>query len=174
MHTLAQIAKALNRSQVEIAGLRSRFELPEWPGARYPAPYLDFLRTVVRLRSLNVSEEKLRQLWNLEKKLMQLLHVDSTGSPIWFLESCGAAPDPKRRLLLSNYELGVDIEGGGVQLGLDFAETPPELFSGEVMGEDALRILNDYRQHYAAIRTHVKRELSLARETIAWAKRRMI
>lgn len=174
METFAQIAKALNRSNVEVAGLQSRFDLPVFRGAAYPAPYLAFLRTIVRLRTLNVSEEKLRELWNLEKKLLQLLHVDSTGSPTWFLDSCGAAPNPNRRLLLSNHELGVDIEGGGVQLGLDFAEATPELFAGEVMGEDALRILNDYRQQYAEIRAHVKRELSTTRDAITWAKSRII
>ena len=88
MQPFAQIAKALNRSNVEVAGLQSRFDLPVFPGAGYPAPYLAFLRTVVQLRALNVSEEKLRDLWNLEKKLLQLLHVDSTGSPTWFLDSC--------------------------------------------------------------------------------------
>jgi len=174
METFAQIAKAMNRSNVEVAGLQSRFDLPVFPGAGYSAPYVAFLRTVVQLRALNVSEEKLRELWNLEKKLLQLLHVDSTGSPTWFLDSCGATPNPNRRLLLSNYEVGVDVEGGGLQLGLDFAEAKPELFSGEVMGEDALRILNDYRHHYASIRAHVKRELPMTRKTIAWAKSRMI
>lgn len=174
MHTLAQLVRALNRSNAEVAGLRSRFDLPVFPGAGYPAPYLAFLRTVVQLRALNVSEDKLRDLWNLEKKLLQLLHVDSTGSPTWFLDSCGAAPNPNRRLLLSNYELGVDIEGGGLQLGLDFAEATPELFTGEVMGEDALRILNDYRHLYAAIRNQVKLELPRIRAAMAWAKNRMV
>ncbi len=79
-----------------------------------------------------------------------------------------------RQLLLSNYELVVDIEGGGVQLGLDFAEATPEFLFGEVMGEDALRILNDYRHQYATIRAHVKRELPMVREMITWAKSRMI
>ncbi len=88
METFAQIAKALNRSNVEVAGLQSRFDLPVFPGADYPAPYLAFLRMVVQLRALNVSEEKLRELWNLKKKLLQLLHVDSTGSLTWFLDSC--------------------------------------------------------------------------------------
>ena len=40
---------------------------------------------VVFLLMLNVSEESLLNLWHLEKKLLQLLHVDSTGSPTWFL-----------------------------------------------------------------------------------------
>lgn len=41
------------------------------------------------------------------KKLLVMLHADSTGSPTWFLDSCGAATSPKRRLLLTNYELGL-------------------------------------------------------------------
>ncbi|HQW29614.1 MAG TPA: hypothetical protein PK529_10545 [Verrucomicrobiales bacterium] len=174
MQTLAQLAKALNRSNVEISGLQSRFELPVFPGAGYSVAYLAFLRIVVQLRILNVSEEKLRDLWHIEKKLLQLLHADTTGSSTWFLDSCGVASNPNKRLLLSNYELGVDLEGSGVQLGLDFGETPAELFSGEVMGEDVLRILNDYRHLYAAIRSQVKLELPKIRAAIAWAKNRMV
>lgn len=174
MYTSAEIATALNRSHLEIENLRRKFELPAFPGAGYPETYLIFFRIIVRLRTLHVAEAKLSDLWKLERKLLQLLHADSTGSPTWFLDSCGVRSNPERRLLLSNYELGVDIEVGGLQLGLDFAESPPELFPGEVMGEDALRILNDYRQLYTTIQAHVKRELPMTSETMKWAKSRMI
>jgi hypothetical protein len=36
-----------------------------------------------------VSEETLRGLWKMEKKLLTLLHVDSTGSRMWFLDDSG-------------------------------------------------------------------------------------
>lgn len=173
MYTSAEIATALNRSHLEIENLRRKFELPTFPGAGYSEAYLVFLRIIVRLRTLHVSEAKLSDLWKLERKLMQLLHADSTGSPTWFLDSCGVRSNPERRLLLSNYELGVDIEVGGVQLGLDFAENPPELFPSAVMGEDALRILNDYRRRYQKIRAHVDRELPMTAEAVKWAKSRM-
>ena len=171
MHTLADLTKALNRSTVYLSGLQSRFELPTFDGAGYSEAYLAFLQTVVHLRTLSITEETLRDLWHIEKKLLVLLHADSTGSPTWFLDSCGATTSPKRRLLLTNYELGAVVHGKGVQLGLNFADTALELFAGQEMGEDALRVLNDYRKLYARISADVKAELSHVREAISWAKR---
>jgi hypothetical protein len=48
MHTFADMAKALNRSPVYLAGLQNRFELPTFAGATYPPTYLAFLRTVAK------------------------------------------------------------------------------------------------------------------------------
>ena len=171
MHTFADLAKALNRSTVYLSGLQSRFELPVIEGAAYSEAYLAFLQTVVHLRTLSITEEMLRDLWHIEKKLLVLLHADSTGSPTWFLDSCGATTSPKRRLLLTNYELGAEVQGKGVQLGLNFADTAPELFAGKEMGEDALRVLNDYRKLHARISANVKAELPQVREAVAWSKR---
>lgn len=100
-----------------------------------------------------------------------LLHADSTGSPTWFLDSCGATTSPKHRLLLTNYELGAEVHGKGVQLDLNFADTAPELFAGQEMGEDALRVLIDYRKLHVRISTDVKAELPQVRAAVAWAKR---
>lgn len=102
---------------------------------------------------------------------MVLLHADSAGSPTWFLDSCGATTSPKRRLLLTNYELGADVQGKVVQLGLNFGDTTTELFVGREMGEDALRVLNEYRKYYARISADVKAEMPLVRASVIWAKR---
>ena len=171
MHTFADLAKALNRSTVYLSGLQSRFELPTFDGAGYSEAYLAFLQTVVHLRTLSITEETLRDLWHIEKKLLVLLHADSTGSPTWFLDSCGATTSPKRRLLLTNYELGAEVHGKGVQLGLNFADTAPELFAGQEMGEDALRVLNEYRKLHARISAEVKAEVPHVRAAVAWSKR---
>ena len=171
MHTLADLAKALNRSTVYLVGLQSRFELPVIEGVGYSSAYLAFLQTVVHLRTLSITEETLRDLWHIEKKLLVLLHADSTGSPTWFLDSCGATTSPKRRLLLTNYELGAEVHGKGVQLGLNFAgDTTPELFAGPEMGEDALRVLAEYRKLHRRILDEVKSELPQVRAAMAWAK----
>ncbi len=170
MHTFADLAKTLNRSTVYLSGLQTRFELPTFDGACYSAAYLAFLQTVVHLRTLSITEETLRDLWHIEKKLLVLLHADSTGSATWFLDSCGATTSPKRRLLLTNYELGAEVHGKGLQLGLNFADTAPELFAGQEMGEDVLRVLNDYRRHHARIAADVKAELPQVRAAVAWAK----
>jgi|UniRef100_UPI0037832605 hypothetical protein len=84
---------------------------------------------------------------------------------------CGATTSPKRRILLTNRELGAEAHGKGVQLGLNFADTAPELFAGLEMGEDALRVLNDYRKLHARITADVKAELPQVRAAVAWSKR---
>jgi hypothetical protein len=172
MHTFADLAKVLNRSTVYLSGLQSRFELPVMSGAAYSEAYLSFLRVVIHLRTLGISEECLRELWDIEKKLLTLLHLHSTGSSTWFLDSCGATTHAKRRLLLTNHDVGVEIHGTGLQIGLNFAgESTPELFAGQDMGEDALRVLADYRKIYKRIMDDVKAELPQVRAAVAWTKR---
>ncbi len=171
MHTLADLAKALNRPTVYLSGLQARFELPVMSGAGYSEAYLAFFRVVLHLRTLGISEERLRELWDIEKKLLTLLHLDSTGSATWFLDSCGATTHTKRRLLLTNHDMGVEIHGTGLQMGLNFADTTPELFAGQEMGEDALRVLREYRKLHRGILDDVKMELPHVREAASWAKR---
>jgi len=171
MHTFADLAKALNRSTVYLSGLQSRFALPAFIGGGYSNAYLAYLQTLVHLRTLSVTEESLRELWRSEKKLLQLLHADSSGSTTWFLDSCGATTHPNRRLLLSNYELGSDVKASGVQMGLNFAATPAELFPGNEMGEDALRALHDYRKRFTIIESEVRGELPQVRAALVWARR---
>ena len=171
MHTLGDMAKALNRPAVYLHGLQARFELPVREGAGYSDAYLAFLRTVVLLRVLNVSQESLLDLWHLEKKLLQLLHVDSTGSPTWFLDACGQKRHPRRRLLLTNHDLGVEVPTKTLQLGLNFADGLPELFAGKEMGEDALRVLGEYLKLYTRIRADVAAEAPLLRSAVTWSRR---
>ena len=171
MHTLGEMAKALNRSAVFLHGLQDRFDLPKFEGATYSDAYFAFLHTLLFLRILNVSEESLRELWNLEKKLLQLLHVDSTGSPTWFLDACGRTTHLRRRLLLTNHDMGVALPSRSVQLGLNFATRLPELFAGKEMGEDALRLLGKYLKLYPKIQAFVSTEVPLVRVAVNWSAR---
>ena len=171
LHTLADLARALHRSAVYLHGIQARFELPPFDGDGYSTAYLELLRTLVYLRTLSIPEETLRDLWHIEKKLLQLLHADSTGSPTWFLDSCGQTTHPERRLLLTNYDLGVPLTGGEVQTGLNFADSLPELFAGKEMGEDVLRVLNDYLKLHARILDAIQSELPLLRAATRWAAR---
>lgn len=171
MHTLGDMAKALNRSPVSLRGLMARFELPVCEGAGYTDAYLAFLRVVLFLRVLGVKEETLRELWHLEKKLLKLLHVDSTGSPTWFLDACGQTSNPRQRLLLTNHDMGVAIPSGALQLGLNFGQELPELFSGSEMGEDALRLLHECQKVMARIQNEATAELPLLRGAARWAAR---
>lgn len=172
MYKLADLAKILNRPVVILSGLQSRYELPVLEGAAYSEAYLAFLRVVLHLRRLSISEDRLRELWDIEKKLLTLLHLHSTGSATWFLDSCGATTHSKRRLLLSNHDVGVEIHGTGLQMGLNFAgEATPELFAGPEMGEDALRVLNEYRKLHRDILDHVKAELVQVQSSVAWVRK---
>ena len=171
MHSLADMSAALNRPTVYLTGLQNRFQLPVFDGPGYSEAYLAFLRTVVYLRMLSISEEMLRDVWHLEKKLLQLLHLDSTGSPTWFLDQCGMTSHPKQRLLLTNHDLGVDVPTQSLQLGLNFNEKHPELFAGKDMGEDALRVLNEYLKLDSKILDGVQAELPQITAAAKWARR---
>jgi hypothetical protein len=165
------MAKTLNRSPVYLRGLQSRFELPSFDGAGYSDAYLAFLRTVVSLRMLNIPEETLRDLWHIEKKLLQLLHFDSTGSPTWFLDSCGRKANARRRLLLTNHDLGAPLSSHALQVGLDFATRPREFFAGTEMGEDARRVLDEYLKLYGRIQADAAAELPNIRAAARWSTR---
>ena len=170
MHTSAELARAVNWPQIQLRNWQTRFALPILAGAAYPDTYLSLLRTVAHLRILNVSEASLLRLWQLEKKLLVLLHVDSAGSSTWFLDACGPTSHRKRRLLLTNYDLGVDISSRMLQPGLNFAATLPELFAGKEMGEDAIRVLERYLKLLADLRHQIANQLPHVRAATAWAR----
>ena len=163
------MAEVLNRSTVYLSGLQKRLELPVFEGATYPDAYQEFFRTVIYLRTFGVSEESLRELWVLEKKLLTLLHVDSTGSRTWFLDACGRTTHRERRLLLSNFDLGIPLDAREVQTGLDFSDRLPELFEGKAMGEDALRVLDECLKLEKTMLNDVRAELPHVREAVKWA-----
>ena len=165
------MAKVLNRSPVYLQGVQKRFELPVFKGAVYSNSYLLFLQTVTSLRTLNIAEETILDLWRIERKLLQLLHADSTGSTTWFLDSCGSKRNRKHRLLLSNFDMGVFLSSGTLQLGLQFSDTAKELFTGKEMGEDALALLDTYLKASAALNSSLPAESPNLRTALRLAKR---
>ena len=171
MHTFADLTRMLNRPAIQLRSLQSRFALPLYEGASYSDAYLAFLRKIIHLRILGASESALLQLWAIEKKLLILLHADSAGSPTWFLDACAQTSHPNRRLLLSNHDLGVDIASRMIQPGLNFAAALPELFAGKDMGEDLLRVMEEYLKKMNALRDDVTGELTNLRSALAFARR---
>ena len=89
------------------------------------------------LQILGISEESVRELWHLERKLLTLLHADASGSDTWFLDSCGETKHPERKLLLSNYDLGLFLPAGIIQLDLNLVDGPMESWFGREMGDAA-------------------------------------
>jgi len=128
------LSERLGRPALWISRIRKRFGLPVLED--YPEYYEAFLRKVRDLRNLGVSEEKLVSLWNLERKLIDILHLDLGGGELSLIEGCSVEADPERRLLLSNADLGVPLMARDLQTGLDFQALPKELFEGKEMGDD--------------------------------------
>lgn len=168
--TLSEVAKDLNRPVVYLRGLQNRFDLPVLEGAAYSPAYQAFFHMLVHLRAFSISEDTLQHMWHIEKKLLQLLHADSTGSPTWFLDSCGQSSHRKRRLLLTNHDCGVEVSAKVLQLGLNFDDAPRELFAGAEMGEDAMKILNEYLKIYGRIGSDIKAELQIINDAIRWSQ----
>ena len=98
--------------------------------------------------------------------------MDSTGSRTWFLDSCGATPHPERRLLLTHHDLGAPLNGSAVQTGLNFAVSLPELFPGNEMGEDALRVLREILTIRSRLLSGLATELPHVRAAIKWVQGR--
>jgi hypothetical protein len=168
MKSMKLMAERLGRPVVWVAGVQKRFGLPVLES--YPEGYESFLRKILHLRVLGVSEETLREFWALERKLIEVLHLDPHSSPTWMLDACAFLSDPDRRLLLSNIDLGFPLPATDLQIGLNFAATSPELFAGKEMGEDALRLVSNYRTRLAGIRSAVTSELTLLKGAIKWGK----
>ena len=162
------MAERLGRPAVWISGIQKRFGLPVLES--YPEGYEAFLRKVLHLRVLGVSEEALREFWAVERKLIEVLHLDPQSSPTWMVDACTVAADTDRRLLLSNIDLGFILPATDLQIGLNFATSSLELFAGKEMGEDSLKVLQDYRTRLAAIRTTVASESNLLRDALKWGK----
>ena len=57
-----------------------------------------------------------------------------------------------------------------VQIGLNFAAAASELFAGKEMGEDALRLISDYRTRLASIRSTMISELPMLKGAITWGR----
>ncbi len=165
--TFAEVCSRLNRSPVYVRGLQRRFALPILEGAAYSASYVAFLEGIIHLRVLGIQEDTLTHIWNLERKLMQLLHADSTGSATWFLDACGSAGKRDHRLLLSNFDIGTFLPSGAVQLGLNFSDTDKlELFTKAEMGEDAILVVRQYLPLHQQILRDVRLEVPVIRAAI--------
>ena len=168
MKSIKELATRLGRPAIWISGIQKRFGLPVLES--YSERYESFLRKVIHLRVLGVSEEALREFWAVERKLIEVLHLDPQSSPTWMVDACARPSYLNRRLLLSNIDLGFILPATELQIGLDFSISSQDLFAGKDMGEDALKFLQDYRTRLAAIRSCVGSELSMLKGAIKWGR----
>jgi hypothetical protein len=170
----ADLCRKLGREPVYILGLQRSLDLhvPE-KDEGYSDAYAAFMRKVLHLRALHVPLDAVKALWETEKKLLALLHVDGlTDSPTWYLDACGSgdgrlSPDG---LLLSGYRLGFPVAAKVVQTSLDFGDRKTELFKGREMGEDVSLVLDRYREQLAVVRERMAGERRIVEDALSWAR----
>jgi hypothetical protein len=75
--THSELSERLGRPAFWISRMRKHFGLPALE--EYPECYETLLRKVRDLRNLGVSEERPVNLWNLERKLIDILHLGLGG-----------------------------------------------------------------------------------------------
>ncbi len=163
---LKQHAGECGKSAPFIMGLQQKFALPSCK--EYSAGYAALMKKLVFLDACSVPAKECVALLTAEKRLLELLKVDSLDPvPEWFENLCTMKSGPNR-LLLSGYDLELKT---GVQTGLDFAEREKELFGHREMGADALRALELCHQAADAVRARLDQELPLLSAALKWSRK---
>jgi hypothetical protein len=165
----SDLCNSLGRTPLWVSGIQKRLSLPHL--SDYPSSYGAFLGKIRDLENLSISRERIERLWELERSLIRLLHLIPGEDFLQIIAGCSAEADPDRRLLLSNADLGVPLLARDLQPGLDFTPSSPrELFGGREMGEDAVRLLGEYRTLLGEIRETVSSERLVLKATLRWEK----
>jgi len=163
---LKQLAGECGKSVPFILNLQQRFGLPSCK--EYSAGYSALVKKLVFLDACSVPAKESLALLTAEKRLLELLKVDSLDPvPEWFENLCTMKHGPNR-LLLSGYDLE---RKSGVQPGLDFAEREKELFGHREMGADALRALELCRKASGVVRARLSQELPLLSAALKWGRK---
>jgi hypothetical protein len=170
------LCRILGKDAFTIKGLQRHLELhmPE-KGGVYTQSYAIFMEKIVALRAFNVPQEDIKALFETEKKILRLLHVDTlTDSPTWYLDACVSAEDCEGaadRLLLTGHRLDFPAGAPAVQHNLDFGRRDPELFKGVEMGEDIRRVFRKYLTLLDALTERIRKERPVLRNALDWAER---
>jgi hypothetical protein len=173
--TLASVAKRCGKPVATLKGLQKSLGLHVPEDGVYPEAYCRFLVKIVALQALHVSRAAITDIFEKERQILRLLHVDSlSSSPTWYLDAC-AQPETRAalatRLLLSGYDLGFTLDTTALQDTLDFGSREKELFKGKEMGEDVRNLLSDYLRMLSAIRQVVSAEIPAIRNALSWASK---
>jgi hypothetical protein len=115
---LNELAKRVGKSGAYVLVLQKKFGLPVCKD--YPEGYAALVNKLIYLSICSVPDKEIKSLLAKEKKLLELLKVDSLyDGELWFECMC-VMQSGSTRLLLSGYDLGHPVECKTVQTGLDF------------------------------------------------------
>lgn len=155
-YSIEALSRETGKPVVYINGIQRSLGLPV-RNEFYSEGYLSFLKKVVAFRTAGVSVELLAGLFELEKKILKLLHIESlSDSETWYMDANCAPSD--HTLLLTGFDVDFTI-GGSIQHGLDFGEAEQEMFTGSEMGEDIRKIMGRYVDVRNGILKRAKAEL---------------
>lgn len=175
-YKFADFCRLLGKTNPYVRRLQRDLGLPV-PAANdgYSNAYLRFMETVVALRTFNVPMNDISDLFEKEKKILQLLHVDSMAdSSTWYMAPRNGGEHTENHLLLTGHNLGFPITSDAVQANLNFREKEPELFAGAEMGEDVRRVLKLYIKMLQRVDERVRSETPVLEEALAWAERAFV
>jgi hypothetical protein len=168
IYSLATLAEQLGKDPLYIRNLQRSLNLKSDSKATYSDSYLHFLAKIIALKTMGVSQEQIVDLFEMEKKILKLLHIDTlSASETWFL--CDR--DANGGLLLTGHDVGFAVDGAGVQDMLDFGAKEKEMFRGVEMGEDVRRILGQYMKERDSVVAKVQREMPVVRNALALAEK---
>ena len=141
-YSLATLSKATGKNRIYIQNLQKAFTLRADSKDRYSSGYISFMKKVIALRTASVKQERITELFALEKKILKLMHIDSlSDAETWYLDA-NCAPS-ERTLLLTGFDVEFALNGA-IQPALDFGGQETEMFKSHEMGEDLHEILERY------------------------------
>ncbi len=165
---LSELAKQVGKSGPYVMTLQKKYGLPACKD--YPASYAVLVKKLIYLSICSVPDKDIKLLLSKEKKLLELLKVDSLhDGELWF-ESMYAMKSGPTRLLLSGHDPGHPVDRKVIQTGLDLSEREKELFQSSEMGASALRELQRYSDVLKKIMGRIQQELPIIASALTWIK----
>ena len=169
---LKDLADQAGKSAPYVMTLQKKYGLPVCKD--YPEGYAVLVKKLIYLSICSVPGKEIKSLLTTEKKLLELLKVDSLhDGELWFENMC-AMKSGATRLLLSGHDLGHPVDCKTIQTGLDFSEREKELFQPLEMGASALRELERYAEVLSEVRGRMKKELSVVESARKWGSSQIV
>jgi len=165
---LSEMADRVGKSAPYVMTLQKKFGLPS--SKDYPDGYAVLVKKLIYLSICSVPDKEIKSLLSKEKKLLELLKVDSLhDGELWFEGMC-TMKHGSTRLLLTGHDLGHPVDCQTIQTGLDFSEREKELFQPLEMGASALRELQRYAEVLNKIMERIGLESPVVEAALKWGK----